>query len=286
MDSNYIRSSRRNPCPVCGRTKDGDCSWNENLVLCHTYIDGNDDIKGCKYRKQSQCGTWGVFAIEDTSVDSKPAREPSKSEYVYTLNHDPVVKVTRFDRRDRHKTFAQSRYEKGRWVPGLTDKTKTRIHLYQYENFLNQRAIKEGSHILIVEGEGKVDKLLNLGIPAVCAIGGAGKWRRYGYPNYLDDLNGAKIVLCPDRDLPGIKHCEDIADDFSEAQWLYAFPDSPEWEGKLPKKGGLDLADWISSGATKEQILAAIRAKKYQLQIHHHHWQPLADIASLRLIST
>jgi predicted P-loop ATPase len=32
-------SGKRTPCPVCGRTKDKDCSWSEDnkTVLCHTY---------------------------------------------------------------------------------------------------------------------------------------------------------------------------------------------------------------------------------------------------------
>ena len=28
-------SSKRNPCPICGRTKDGDCRWTHDLILCH-----------------------------------------------------------------------------------------------------------------------------------------------------------------------------------------------------------------------------------------------------------
>lgn len=28
-------SSKRNPCPSCGRTKDGDCRFNDELILCH-----------------------------------------------------------------------------------------------------------------------------------------------------------------------------------------------------------------------------------------------------------
>jgi len=29
------QSSRRNPCPVCGRNADGDCRFSEDLILCH-----------------------------------------------------------------------------------------------------------------------------------------------------------------------------------------------------------------------------------------------------------
>ena len=32
-------SGRNNPCPVCGRTKDTDCRWNDATLLCHTGTD-------------------------------------------------------------------------------------------------------------------------------------------------------------------------------------------------------------------------------------------------------
>ena len=32
-------SGRNNPCPVCGRTKDTDCRWNDAKILCHTGTD-------------------------------------------------------------------------------------------------------------------------------------------------------------------------------------------------------------------------------------------------------
>ena len=28
-------SSRRHPCPCCGRTKDSDCRWTDDVILCH-----------------------------------------------------------------------------------------------------------------------------------------------------------------------------------------------------------------------------------------------------------
>ena len=36
-------SGRNNPCPVCGRTKDSDCRWNDATILCHT---GTDQLPG------------------------------------------------------------------------------------------------------------------------------------------------------------------------------------------------------------------------------------------------
>lgn len=35
MKSAFVRSSKRTPCPICGRTKDADCSWTTDLILCH-----------------------------------------------------------------------------------------------------------------------------------------------------------------------------------------------------------------------------------------------------------
>ena len=32
-------SGRNNPCPVCNRTKDTDCRWNDDVILCHTGTD-------------------------------------------------------------------------------------------------------------------------------------------------------------------------------------------------------------------------------------------------------
>ena len=28
-------SGRNNPCPICGRTKDGDCRWTDDVIFCH-----------------------------------------------------------------------------------------------------------------------------------------------------------------------------------------------------------------------------------------------------------
>ncbi|MEB3230197.1 MAG: hypothetical protein VKJ64_04250, partial [Leptolyngbyaceae bacterium] len=32
----FQRSGSNHPCPICGRTKDSDCSWNDEVYFCHT----------------------------------------------------------------------------------------------------------------------------------------------------------------------------------------------------------------------------------------------------------
>ena len=35
MAERLMRSGPKAPCPACGRTKDADCAWNNELILCH-----------------------------------------------------------------------------------------------------------------------------------------------------------------------------------------------------------------------------------------------------------
>ncbi|MBD2204997.1 hypothetical protein H6G33_22550 [Calothrix sp. FACHB-1219] len=226
--SQLIYSSHRKPCPICERTKDQDCRWNDDVVLCHTYIDKDAAISGYIYRGATDDGLWGQYfpIIEEPSNKksyypsastkaeelSKPIRANSRKEFYYPdAQGDKLVKVVRTDSGDGQKKFAQYHWNGKEWEAKLTDEAKAKIHLYRIHEAINQDAIADGKPILKVEGEGKVDSLIKMGIPATCSIGGSGAWRRYGYPNYLEDLKGASVVLCPDQDVVGIKHCEEIA---------------------------------------------------------------------------
>lgn len=39
-------SGRGNPCPICGRTKDGDCRWGDDWIACHTGAAANNLQRG------------------------------------------------------------------------------------------------------------------------------------------------------------------------------------------------------------------------------------------------
>jgi hypothetical protein len=67
------------------------------------------------------------------------------------------------------------------------------------------------------------------------------------------------IILCPDRDKPGVEHMERIYQDFPHAQWLYAFPQSPLWNLPLPLSDGLDIADWI------DELKHSYRLDRYEI---------------------
>jgi putative DNA primase/helicase len=158
------------------------------------------------------------------------------------------------DGQDKKKIW-QERWEGNQWVKGLKGISQDEIPIYRYVQI--REAIKQGQTIFIVEGEPCADALWNLGIPATTNIGGAGKWNE----NHSDDLYDVQaVVLCPDRDQPGIEHMQKV--DFTlpigDAAWLCVFPDSPIWEN-LPKSGGVDIADWISDfNLTAEDIKKAV----------------------------
>jgi Protein of unknown function (DUF3987) len=187
----------------------------------------------------------------------KPDRAAEPQAFTYpTPEGQPLVQVRREGRK-----FSQWHWDGAKWVSGLTEEVKASIHLYNAFHPLVMAAKTSGGQVLVVEGERKADQLIALGIAAVCSIGGAGKFDKYGAANYQADLAGAAVAVCPDRDTPGIKHADQVAAAFPECQWLYAEPDSPEWDHPLAS-GGFDVADWIDGGATAEDILAAVGAKR------------------------
>ncbi|MCJ8283509.1 MAG: hypothetical protein MJK14_27920, partial [Rivularia sp. ALOHA_DT_140] len=133
---------------------------------------------------------------------------------------------------------------------------------YRYSELKN--AIANGAKkLFIAEREGVADLLWDSGLTATTTIGGAGKYRKYGvgYKEDLEALGDIEIILCPDRDKPGLTHMEEINKDFPNAKWCYAPPEDFYWKN-LPKSQGLDVKDWILEGATVEEILAAVEDRR------------------------
>ncbi len=192
----------------------------------------------------------------------KPARPKAELTFEYSkADGSPLARVTRRDDGKGKRNFSQQHWNGAEWVNGFPDELRSHCHLYKIFAPINQTAIAKGDPLLILEGEGNVNALHALGIAATTAIGGSGKWRKYGHINYAQDLAGAHLVIVPDRDQPGSKHADEIAEEFPNAQWLYPEPESPEW-AELPVSGGFDIADWIILGATADEILGAICARR------------------------
>lgn len=264
----FSKSGRNNPCPVCGRTKDQDCrvKEQENVVFCHSYVnDPGELVNGYKHVGSSSDDLWGIFVWDEVNkygkVSGKKVRTGShRKEYFYpTRNGDRFVKVQKVATGDSKK-FYQFHWDGNDWVAGMPYEIKADIPIYRYQDVRD--AIASGQPIVIVEGESTANSLWDLGIAATTTIGGSKKYRSYG-KNYKSDLEGASIILAPDRDKAGVAHMEEVAKDFSDAQWLRAYPKSPVWSC-LPDDGGLDLDDWIKDGATLEMVMGAIDQREHK----------------------
>jgi len=302
-------SSPKNPCPVCGRTKDSDCRWSNEVCHCRTHaknhlgvgevIHGNDGQQWA-YLGDSDGGRWALFkphrrdAWTPKTSFPKPSPKPvaapppakktprpkGQQDFIYhDADGQPVVKVQRKDDGKGRKEIRQFRFENGKWIPGLNDQVTKRVRLYRIAE-VRGLSEKTGLPIFLVEGESCVERLLELGIPATTSIGGAGKWSGYGFPNYRQDLHGCRIILSPDADRPGLAHMLEIERSLRQhgieiAGWLLAPPDAP-WES-LPEKGGLDVVDWLENGATAEEILAAIQVT---LPAHLEADEEVEDLAA------
>ncbi|WP_260446210.1 MULTISPECIES: VapE domain-containing protein [unclassified Nostoc] len=250
LASKPMEVTKHLPCPHCG--KPDWCYSIGELTVCNRDA---QPARGWEQTSKTDRNGKPYYAPEK---HQKPPRPQGKKEYIYyDRDGQPLVKVTRIDDGNGKKRIFQSHWDSHNWVKGLTDEAKASIPIYRYSEI--KAAIADGRTIFIVEGEGIADILWEMGIPATTTIGGALKYRAYG--NYQADLEDANLVLCPDRDEPGLKHMEDIFKDFPDAKWLYAPPNDFYWT-HLAKNGGLDIKDWVEDGATAEDILQAIEDRR------------------------
>jgi predicted P-loop ATPase len=249
-----FRVTKTSPCPHCGKP-----DW------CYSI----GELSVCS-REQPPAAGWEVTLKADKNgkffyapIQQKKAIRPRKTRYWEYPARDgsPLVRVVRFDDGKGSKAkWHQERWGKHRnkmgWLVGIDGVAREDIPIYRYADI--QKAIANNELIFLVEGEACADILWSLGLAATCNIGGSGKWRNTD----TSDLQGARIVIVPDRDEPGIKHAELLHQEFPGALWLYPYPDSLAWEN-LPKSKGLDIADWVDQyQLTSDDIKAAVTEKK------------------------
>jgi CRISPR-associated protein Cmr3 len=265
---NLVPVTKSNPCLHCGKP-----DW------CYSI----GELTACKRPQYPPAAGWEVTSKTDKDgtpfyapIREKKAIRPRQTRYWEYPARDgsPLVRVVRFDDGKGGKSgkgdadWHQEHWGKCKptrqigWVVGTKDVPREDIPIYRYAEV--RKAIANNELIFIAEGEDNVDRLWALGFAATCNIGGSGKWRE----SDTRDLQGAKVVIIPDRDEPGINHAEGLDQQFPGALWLYPFPNSKAWEN-LPKSKGLDIADWIEHHQiTADDIKAAIGEKKV-FQVPH-----------------
>ena len=243
-----IRVSESNPCLHCG--KPDWCYLIGNLSVCN-----RDQPPATGWEATSKSDADGHFYY--APVQPKKPIRPAQTRYWEYPARDgsPLVRVRRIDfGNGKKKDFKQQHWDKDTndWITGLGNVQRASIPVYRYADI--QKAIADNQLIFITDGEQCADSLWKLGLAATTAIGGMGKWRITD----TSDLQKAKVVICPDRDQPGIKDAAKVAEHFLEAQWLYSDPESWVWDN-LPKSDGLDVKDWIDAkGVSAQDILNSL----------------------------
>ncbi len=148
--------------------------------------------------------------------------------------------------RTEPKGFRQRRPDPekpGEWIWDLRGVKPLLYHLPE----VISRA-RAGRPLVIVEGEKDVDTLRSIGISATCNSGGAGKFPRQA----VEWLQGARIAIIPDSDVPGRKHADQVA--------LLLHGAASEIRIVLLPEGSKDVSDFIAAGGTKEQLITLLRA--------------------------
>ncbi len=147
-----------------------------------------------------------------------------------------LYQVVRFEPKD----FRQRRPNgKGDWIWSLGETRRVPYRLLEIEE-----AVSLGQTIFIAEGEKAADALVDIGVRATCAPGGAGKWR----DEYSPHLADADVVILPDNDGPGEQHCKSVGKALTGVAERVRVLRLPE----LPIKG--DAYDWVQAGGTAKQL--------------------------------
>jgi hypothetical protein len=203
----------------------------------------------------------------------KSTRPKSDRTWQYTDSEgNPLIQTRRIDDGEGKRKIWQEYFIDGRWQTKATAQTKAareaaKRAVMPYNWAAVQNEIANNEPIFWVEGEPCTEALESIGLTATTSIGGSAGYRKYG--DYSQAFRGANLVIGPDRDAGGLKYALEVAKDYPEAQWLYAFPDNPLW--KAPSKdGGWDVADWILSLKTeglspeqiRDRILAAVEPQR------------------------
>ena len=108
------------------------------------------------------------------------------------------------------------------------------------------KAIKKGFPVYITEGEKDANTLKNLGLTATTA-GSVSDWKK----SYAKYFIGAKVVILPDNDVPGLELKDKITKD------LRPFAHSVKSVITSEADKG-DVTDYMAEGHTKEELQALI----------------------------
>ena len=214
---------------------------------------GQDRPLNLQFRSTAPQG----FAVKSSP---KPAAKPASKkairphrqrEWRYDSKEGrPILKVHRKDDGQGNRKIWQRSL-----VDQLTARDVQRLVVPYNCNFASLDLQQGAPYVFWVEGEPCVDAFRDLGLPAVTSLRGCEGFDPIRDGGHFDPN---RVVVVPDQDACGVKYASKVAAAYPGCRWLLPFPGTAEWNGAMPKDGGLDVADWIADGATVEDILKGV----------------------------
>ena len=238
-----VHASPEFPCIHCH--KPDWCYSFHDLTVCNRL---HEPAPGWRITSKTDKAGKPYYAPDRLKTYSK--KQTKYWEYL-DLEGNKIARAVRIDKGDGSKPFRPQHGWNGKsWDKNLENVNREDIPVYKYPEI--RAAIAKGETIFIVEGEKCADAMWSIGLAATTNIGGGLKWRS----SDTKCLEGAaEVVICPDRDKLGIQHGLRVSEEFPDALWLYAPPSQYFWlSDNVPESKGLDVADWIESGADKESV--------------------------------
>ncbi len=252
-------SSNRNPCPICGRTKDGDCRISAELILCH-YGSSNHPPQHLKSGEVFTGADGQRWAFTGDTSDDRAATFTLHKPRQQGQRPEPPSKraesVWRYS-----DTFLVCRYPGKKirplWWDGTAWRWKAPPAPRPLLN-LDELRTRTGT-VLIVEGEKTADAAARLFPKAVVTTWPSG-CKAIDKADW-SPLQGRRVILWPDADQPGRQAMDLLAQRLlrlpvDRVQIVTPPADVPE---------GWDLADAAWSPEQAEAFIKANIAEPLQL---------------------
>lgn len=224
------------------------------------------------FKVNIQTGKWAGFGCDCSTTENgkrrirealspskrtktaKPFRPKSARSWTYENSAGTqLITVHRTDDGNGKRRFRQTTCIQGQSPRDLASK----VVPYRLADAL--QALDDGApYVFWVEGESCVDACWSVGIPAVTSLGGSKGFRpkRDG-----DHIPADRLVVCPDRDQPGLTYAQKVASVHHGCRWFIPFPDDP----RHPADGGRDIADWLATeGVDVGAVLAGVQTEAPQ----------------------
>jgi hypothetical protein len=245
-------AERVGPCPVCGGTDRFSINTKKQVFGCRHCKKGGDVIELVRHLDKVDFNK----ACETLTGEPPPHLNGNAgeahinggdkphciAEYIYrTAENQPYLRVARLALPDGGKSYPQSKWDKGKWVPGKPSGPKIP---YRLPELLKARP---DDPVFICEGEKCADAVAMRGLIATSASEGAGKWNDPALNKWFE---GRTVYVLPDVDAPGAKHAEDVARNLHGIAQDIRIVDLPDLD-----KEGDDVVDWFERGNTTEGLI-------------------------------